>query len=65
MRKAAAVMAGVFSVGSGAMVLLGNVLGAYAEQAALALVGVGLVAASSALATGARATAPAGIAKEA
>jgi hypothetical protein len=50
MGKAMGVVVGVFAMGTGASVLLGPLIGAYAEHAALGLVGLGLVLASQALA---------------
>ncbi|MHB8878822.1 MAG: hypothetical protein ACYC8T_34410 [Myxococcaceae bacterium] len=49
MVKAMGVVVGVFGVGTISTVMLAPVLGPYAEHAALAVVGVGLVAASRAL----------------
>lgn len=64
MSKAAGAVIAMFTVGAVGMTLLGSVMGAYAEAATLALVGVGLFAGSSLVGSG-KETAPAGIAKEA
>ena len=66
MRKAAGAVMAMFTVGAGMMTLLGSVLGAGAEAATLALVGVGLFAGSSVLGSGSKVAAPpAGVAKQA
>lgn len=64
MNKAAGAVIAMFTMGAGVMTLLGSVLGAYAEAATLALMGVGLFAGSSLLG-GSKETAPTGMAKEA
>ncbi len=63
MGKAAGAMIAVFTVGAGAMSLLGSVLGPYTEATTLALAGLGLIASSSVL--GGRLAVPDGMAKEA
>ncbi|HYO51679.1 hypothetical protein [Archangium sp.] len=67
MNKAAGVVIAMFTVGVGMMTLFGSVLGAYAEAATLALVGVGLFAGSSVLggSSGKVAVPSTGVAKEA
>ena len=49
MGKAAGAVVVVFLLGSGAMALLGSLLGTHAEAAAVTVMGLGLVGASSAL----------------
>lgn len=49
MVKVAGVMAGVFVMGTGAMELMGRMMGGHSEAAALALIGFGLVGSSQLL----------------
>jgi len=65
-KAAAGAVIAMFTVGAGMMTLLGSVLGTYADEATLALVGAGLFAGSSVLSSGGKVTVPAAcIAKEA
>ncbi|MET0402566.1 MAG: hypothetical protein ABW123_09195 [Cystobacter sp.] len=65
MNKAAAgAVVAMFTVGAGAMTMLGAVLGIYAEPATVVMLGAGLFAGSSLL-QGVKDAAPAGVAKEA
>ena len=63
-KVAAGAVVAMFTVGAGVMTMLGSVLGTYAEPATLAMLGAGLFASSTVL-SGAKETAPAGVAKEA
>jgi hypothetical protein len=65
MGKAAGAVIAMFTMGAGVMTLLGSVLGAYAEAATLALVGMSLFAGSSVLSGGKAAVSRAEVAKEA
>lgn len=63
-KAAAGAVIAMFTVGAGMMTMLGSMIGAYAEPVTLAVLGAGLFASSTVL-SGAKETAPAGVAKEA
>ena len=64
MNKVAGAVVAMFTAGAGIMTALSPVLGSYSEATTLAVLGAGLFATSSLL-SGAKETAPQGVAKEA